>query len=141
MNEHTPGRPDARQPPSEGGVPDLAALDPTADPDRFDGIVSRIMEAARPELARRRELAAPLVYVSAWWRPALRAAAVIILVSAGLLVGFEHRAAGTAEVRGERTLRAELAAALGVPDALSGWVGGGEVPDPGELVLTLERER
>lgn len=141
MNENTTDRPDSRQPPSEREAPELAALDPTADPDRFDVLVGRIMEAARPELARRRQAADPLVYASAWWRPALRAAAVIVFVSVGLLVGFDHRSGESAEPRGERTLQAELAAALGVPDALAGWTGGGEVPDPGELVLTLERGR
>ena len=141
MNEDLPRRTDARRPPSKEEAPDLAALDPTADPDRFDVIVGRIMEAARPELARRRETADPLVSVSIWWRPAVRAAAAVVLVSAGLLVGFDHRAEGTAEPRGERTIRAELAAALGVPDALSGWMDRAEVPDPGELVLRLESGR
>ena len=141
MNENIPDSPDSMQPPSERKVPDLAALDPTADPERFDAVVGRIMEAARPELARRRQTADPLISVSIWWRPAVRAAAAVVLVSAGLLVGFDHRSTRTGEPRGERTMRAELAAALGVPDPLSGWMDRGEVPDPGELVLTLESGR
>lgn len=141
MSEEIPGRPESRQPLPQEEAPDLAALDPAADADRFDAVVSRIMEAAQPELARRRETADPLVSVSMWWRPAVRAAAAVVLVSAGLLAGFDHRSAARAEPRGERTIQAELAAALGVPDALSGWMGRGEVPAPDELVITLESER
>lgn len=141
MNEKTFGRSGSREPPPESEVPELSVLDPTADPDRFEAAVGRIMEAVEPELARRREAADPLVYVSSWWRPVVRLAATIALVSAGLLAGFDHRSDETAEPGGERTIRTELATALSVPDALSGWMEGGEWPDPGQLVLTLDGDR
>lgn len=141
MNENIPGRFDSRQPPPESEIPELAPLDPTADPDRFDVVVGRIMETAEPELARRRETADPLVSVSSWWRPVVRMAATIVLVSTGLLLGFDHRTAEIAQPRAERTIQTELATALGVPDALSDWMDRGGMPDPGELVLTLHGER
>lgn len=141
MNGNTPGRTDPRQPPLESKIPELAALDPTADPDRFDPVVGRIMEAVEPELARRREAADPLVSVSSWWRPVVPVAATIVLVSAGLLLSFDHRSGERGDPGEERTIQTELATALGVPDAISGWIDDGELPDPGEVVLTLDAER
>lgn len=141
MTEERKDRSEPGRPPHEPPIPELSALDPTAEADRFDDIVARITEDAGRELTRRRRTVDPLVSVAAWWRPGLRAAAAVILVSAGLLVALDGRSrdGGTAEEIAAS--QEEFASALGVPDALSGWVGRAEMPDPGDLVLTMGEER
>jgi hypothetical protein len=111
---------------------DLSALDPTRDRIGYERLVHRILEAAAPELARRRAAANPLVQLAAWARPALAAAAVIAVLAAGA-IAMAERYDGAQDPAGT------IADALGVPAPASDWLAEGRAPTTGDLVLAVER--
>lgn len=113
---------------------DLSALDPTRDRIGYERLVRRILEAAAPELARRRATANPLVQLAAWARPALAAAAVIALVALGTL-------AVTTRYETVQDPAGSIADALGVPAPAADWLTEGRAPTTGDLVLAVEGPR
>lgn len=140
MSNESQNRPGAGKSECEPPVSELSVLDPTAEADRFDDTVAGIMDAARPELARRERREDPLVSVAAWWPAVLRAASIVAVVSTGVLLGVDGGTGSDPAGGGAAASPDQLAAALGVPDALSRWVGRDELPEPGALILTVEAD-
>lgn len=118
---------------------DLSPLAATADPAAFEELVARIMEASAPELERRRQRAlrpAPglLSLVAGWTRPILAAAAVVALISTGVLQRAPGGAGGSTG-EGDWTTLPE---ALGLPSTVATWLDEGRTPTSRELVLAME---
>lgn len=133
---------DAVQSPSGDEVPlDLSALgmDPAAE--EREALVARIMAAAAPELERRGSGVLPirgapgaLGILSQWTRPILAAAALVGLLSTGVLQW--SPAAETASVaEAEPALLPEV---LGLPSTVATWLDEGRSPTTMDLVLAME---
>ncbi len=104
---------------------DLSAFDPTRDEAHFDRLVDSIMVRAADQLAERRASSSPLMQLVQWRRPMLAAAAVIAMVSVGVLwqvqsPGLEEETTGVAE-------------AIGVPSLLAQGIRNNELPTTAEL--------
>jgi hypothetical protein len=114
--------------------PHLAPLDPQRDPERWEALLGRTRAAAAHELGRRRFAAGPAAPLARWVRPALAAAAALVIAAAGLLAYAGERPAPAAALAAEPG----VGEAMGVPVSLAGWVEGGDgarseqllVPDP-----------
>ena len=109
---------------------DFSALNPTRDRARFDGLVGSIMEQASENLAERRVSGGPLYQLVQWRRPMLAAAAVIAVVSAGVLLrtegpGYTEESSGIAE-------------AIGVPGLLAQNIRNNELPTTIELLEAFQ---
>jgi hypothetical protein len=113
---------------------DFTALDPTAEPERFEETLGRIAVAAAAALAARRARASVFGQVADWWRPLLAAAAIAGIVSAATLALVERP---TAESESE----IGVAEAIGVPEQIAQWVRSDELPHPSELLTALEETR
>jgi hypothetical protein len=114
----------------EDGFRDLAPLDPSRDPDRWEAMISGITAAAAPELSRRARLPAPgmMMLLADWVRPTLSAAALMAAVAgAFLLTGTES----TADPE-------SLAAQFGYSTSVASWVDAESAPSVEEMVLGLE---
>ena len=112
---------------------DFSALDPTQDRDQFDGLVNSIMDRASDGLARRRVSSGPLNVLVQWKRPMLAAAAVIAVVSVGVLLRVE----GSESVE-EST---GIAEAIGVPSLLAQGVRNNDMPTTAELFEAFQEIR
>jgi hypothetical protein len=104
---------------------DCSALDPTRDHDRFDRLVGSILEQAADELANRRATSSPLMQLVNWKRPMLAAAAVLAMVSVGVLWQVE-----STEVEDDTT---GIAEAIGVPSLLAQGIRNNDMPTTAEL--------
>lgn len=115
----------------EDGFRDLAPLDPSRDPDRWEAMISGITAAAAPELARRARLPAPgmMMLLADWVRPTLGAAAVMMAAAGAFLL------TGTDSAPAEGT---SLASQLGYSTSVAGWVDAESAPSVEEMVLGLE---
>jgi hypothetical protein len=102
---------------------DLSALDPRADPVRWEAMVAGVLARAAPAALRERGL---LAVLAGWARPTLAAASFAGLVSAGLLAWTLERGAGDA-------LPQTLAESL-LPQPLGQWVAEGRMPAEGDLL-------
>lgn len=111
---------------------DFSPLDPTRDPERFDGIVRSIVGSASSQLVARRARATVFGQVSLWWRPLLAAAAITGVVALAALARLDDSAQAAAPTG--------LAEALGVPDPIAEWVRSDQVPTATELLIGLEGE-
>lgn len=126
---------------------DLSALDPTADPERFEPLIRSIAARAASELERRsgQHTRAPgqpfdgpaiqvVQVIRDWQRVLWPVAAVIALASLATLRLVEPPSAanGSAE--------SQLAEALGVPTYIASWVASDQIPDPAELVFSTEEQ-
>ncbi len=111
---------------------DLAPLDPERDSARWERMVSGVMAAAGPELARRAGLPQPgvLLLLSDWLRPTVSTAALLAAAAAAFLV--------TQEAAAPAAAGAGLADALGYPTAVAEWMDGGQAPSLEALVVDLE---
>jgi len=109
----------------DDGRIDFSALDPTRDQDRFDRLVGSIMEQSADGLASRRASTSPLMQLVNWKRPMLAAAAVIAMISVGVLWQVQ-----SPEVEEDATGVAE---AMGVPSLLAQGLRGDEMPTMAEL--------
>lgn len=107
---------------------DFSSLDPTRDLDRFDRLVGSIMEQSGDELAHRRATSNPLMQLVNWKRPMLAAAAVIAMVSVGVLFGVEGSSG--VEYAEEST---GIAEAIGVPTLLAQGIRNNDMPTTAEL--------
>ena len=104
---------------------DFSSLDPTRDQNRFDQLVGSIMEQAADELANRTATSNPLMQLVNWKRPMLAAAAVIAMVSVGVLLQVE-----SPEVEEDTT---GIAEAIGVPSLLAQGIRNNDMPTTAEL--------
>jgi hypothetical protein len=114
----------------EDGFRDLAPLDPSRDPDRWEAMISGITAAAAPELARRARLPAPgmMMLLADWVRPTLSAAAIITAAAGAFLLTGTDSAAETGS----------LATQFGYSSSVASWVDAESAPSVEEMVLGLE---
>ncbi len=101
--------------------------------ERRERLVTSIMEAALPELARRRQVAGPWAVLDRWTRELVAAAAIVAALAATALsrvgVGVEPAEAQVLTV----------ADAL-VPEAVAHWLESGDGPVVGDLIIEFEPE-
>lgn len=110
-------------------------LDPAVDPERWENAVGTIMEAARPELARRARQRGALDVLEGWARPVFALAASLVLVaSAAILSASQDEAVGLAE---SGTSLNTVAEAL-VPSEVAAWLEVGHTLSADELVTALD---
>ncbi len=110
---------------------DFSGLDPTADGGYFDRLVDRIGAAAAPELARRRLRQSVWWQVTVWRKPVFAFSIATLLVMIGLtqFTGLFRDSDANAD---------ELAIALGVPDAMTGWVITDTIPTTAQVLFPGE---
>ena len=111
----------------------LGPLRPDATPGRLNRRIGTLIDAAGPELTRRRARRDVLSQIAEWRRPTLLAAIILVAISVGLVLR-DRRARPTREA-----VTTSLAATVGVPDPLAGWAEG-ESPEMMSLVLLSWRE-
>ena len=110
--------------------PQPGDLNPVIEPDRWEHLVNRIHTRAVPRLAERRREPGLLEVVAEWARPALAAAAsVLLLVGAGsvALDGDQAPPSGS-------TTFAEAV----VPGTFARWLSGESQPTVADLMIALE---
>jgi hypothetical protein len=108
---------------------DLGAL--RLDDIRRAQLVAAIMERAGPELLRREAIDVnPMVILSEWLRPALAAAAVVVLICGSLL-------ALTLDAPGPSV---GLTDVLAVPRPANEWLVGERAPTISDLLIAMESE-
>lgn len=108
---------------------DLSALGLTTG--RHEALAARIVERGAPILARHRAARGPLSVLAAWMRPALAAAAVVMIAALGALLGNRPREAAAVPTTTE---------ALGFPAPVVAWAEAGRAPSLEELVVTMNPE-
>ena len=120
---------------------DLSPLGVDRETAEREALVARIMAAAAPELERRgsgvipiRKARGALGVLSQWSRPILAAAAVVGLLSTGVLRWTPGSEAGTV-VEAETALLPEV---LGLPSTVATWLDEGRAPTRMDLVLAME---
>lgn len=113
----------------------LAALDPAADVERWEGIVGSIMERAEPELHRRRVASRSILHLLAGWaRPALAAAAILAAISTALLtLDVAPPAQPLAVQPGPGIIET-----LQIPEPVATWLTEERGPTVDDLLLALE---
>ena len=118
----------------EDGFRDLAPLDPSGDPERWERMVGSITRAAAPELARRSRSVSPALLLqqqlSDWMRPIFSTAGVLAAAAGVLLLMGRPGADLTAD--------AGVSAALGYPDPIAAWVEAEYTPSVEELLVAFE---
>ena len=97
-----------------------------------DRLVASIMEAALPELARRRKAAGPWGVLDRWSRELVAAAAIVAALAVTALV--QMSAGGPAEAQ-----VLTVADAL-VPESVAEWLESGEGPGAGDLLVDFAEE-
>lgn len=115
----------------DGDRLDLSALDPTADGERFEGTVARIMARAAPELRRRAAREGLFGALADWAWPALSAAAVLALLSGAAL------ALARQEVSAEETI-VTVVDAMELAEPVSRWIVEDRTPTTSDLIFALE---
>lgn len=113
----------------------LSALDPAADPERWEYLIQSIAENAKPELARRAAVVrSPLLLLAAWARPMLSAAATLAAISTLALATMSREQEGAAlQVGG-------MIEELQVPAPLATWLTEERAPTVDDLILALDGE-
>lgn len=110
---------------------DLSALE--LDDERREWLAAAVMRTAAAELARRASAdVSPMLVLSRWLRPALAAAAVLAVLSAGVLTRYAVPAGGEPGPG--------LAAALEVPAPADAWLVGERSPTVTDLLIAMESE-
>lgn len=122
---------------------DLSSLGLERETAEREALVARIMAAAAPELERRGSGVVPLRaapgalgVLSQWSRPILAAAAVVGLLSTGVLRWTPGSETGTGAVAEAET--ALLPEVLGLPTTVATWLDEGRAPTTMDLVLAME---
>jgi hypothetical protein len=110
---------------------DCSGLDPLRDDESFGRIVSRITAAAAPELARRRLRESVWWQVAAWRKPVLAVGLTMLL----LMIGVTQFTGLFDDPKAEAD---ELTAALGVPDAMTGWIIADTIPTTAQVLFPGE---
>jgi hypothetical protein len=121
----------------EDELRDLAPLDPSANEARWARMVAGISAAAAPELGRRAALPEPglLVLLAGYVRPAVSAAALLAAAASAVLIASGGPAAA---VDAERPSQAQVAAGLGYPAPVAGWLDPRETPSTGEMLAAMQ---
>lgn len=114
------GRPDSD--------PVVFELDPTLNPDRWESMMARIMERARPILAARRQQTLEGT-LSRWRRPVMLGSAGLAAAAAAVLLLLPGGDAGADEVSFAEVM---------MPWNIAAWMEGDYAPTAGELVLAVE---
>jgi hypothetical protein len=113
---------------------DLSALDPAADQEHWERVITNIRERALPELARRAAARSPLLLLASWARPMLSAAAALAAISITTL---------TMASRGPEPAMPETAGLveeLQVPTPLATWMTEERASSIDDLILALDDE-
>jgi hypothetical protein len=110
---------------------DFSAVDPTKDEEHFERLVSSIVHEAAPELARRVGRLTVVAQVGQWFQPLLAAAAVIIVVSLGVLWQLGGNGSTVLAESG-------IEESLGVPAQVASWIRSDELPTTSDLLETIE---
>lgn len=113
---------------------DFSAVDPTKDEAHFEELVSSIVGDAEVELERRRGRLTVVAQVGQWWRPLLAAAAVIIVVSLGVL----WQLGGNGGASGIVATETGIEETLGVPAQVASWIRSDQLPTTSDLLETIE---
>lgn len=108
---------------------DLSPLDPTADPARFERLLSAVVSDAVAARATRPPLPSTLLDLTRWTRPLLALAATIAVVASTVLFSLRPPAPES------------LAESVGVPRAMAEWVELGEHPSAAALVAAFGEVR
>ncbi len=101
--------------------------------ERRERLVTSIVEAALPELARRRQAAGPWAVLDQWTRELVAAAAIVAALAATALTQV-----GMSAVPGEEPVLT-VADAL-VPEAVAEWLVSGDGPVVGDLIIEFVRD-
>ena len=105
---------------------DLSSFD--LAPERRAALIAAIRTRGEPILARYAQRS-PLVVLADWLRPALAAAALVVLIALGALIA----------TRGEDTSSSpSTSEALGFPGPVVAWAESGRAPSLEELVISFE---
>ena len=113
---------------------DFSAVDPIKDEVHFERLISSIVRDAAPELALRRGRLTVVAQVGQWWRPLMAAAAVIIVVSLGILWQLGGNGGASSMVATESGIE-EM---LGVPAQVASWIRSDQLPTTSDLLETIE---
>lgn len=108
---------------------DLTALDLTSP--RHEALTARILERSALILARYGRRRSPVTVLASWIRPALAAAALVIVAALAALLSERPRDAGAVTTTSE---------ALGFPAPVVAWTEGAGAPSLEELVVSLDLE-
>ncbi len=108
--------------------PTAFELDPEIHPDRWESMVARIMERARPILEARRQQTLEGT-LSRWRRPVMLGSAGLAAAAAAVLLWLPGGDAGTDEVSFAEVM---------MPWPVAAWMEGSYAPTAGELVLAIE---
>lgn len=110
---------------------DLSPLDPAADELEWRRRVAAVVRAAGPELARRSRRVSPVAAVSEWARPAMAAAAALVLLATAALTMIEREQAPVVVTAG-------VTEALELPAPAMAWLAEGRPPSVADLVTEIE---
>jgi len=110
---------------------DLSALDPTADGERYEAMVSRIMERAAPELRRRAARESLFGALADWAWPALSAAAVLALLSGAALALTRQQVSADDNI-------VTVLDAMELAEPVSRWIVEERTPTTSDLIFALE---
>ena len=114
-----------------GPEPRPGDLDPLEEPDHWEALVGAIGARAAPRLAARREPAGVLDVVVGWARPALAAAASLVLMAPAAAMAYERP--GTEEASAELVLARAV-----MPSTFAGWITGTAEPTVADLARSLD---
>ncbi len=105
---------------------DFSPLDPLGDPAREERVVSAVM--ARISVSPRTHAEGVWQSIAAFMRPALAAAAVIVVASGSALVYAQRAESAPTSV-------ADVTESVGLSPPIAAWVAGGVAPSAGDLVV------
>ena len=108
--------------------PVVFELDPALNPDRWESVMARIMERARPILEARRQQTLEGT-LSRWRRPVMLGSAGLAAAAAAVLLLLPAGGAGADEVSFAEVM---------MPWTVAAWMEGDYAPTAGELVLAVE---
>jgi hypothetical protein len=112
---------------------DLSPLDPSRNAARWERLIGRIMENARPELARRATDAGVLSLLGNWAWPTLAAAGLAALLSGAALALTRHPARGAENTDG-------IVHFLGIAEPVAIWLDTERAPTSEDVMLLVEGE-
>lgn len=109
---------------------DLSVIDPLSDAHE-ERLVRAITRRAGPELMRRAAQNSPIALVASWARPALAAAAVMVVLSSSVL-------RMTRDARFAQTPDYGIVEALHLPAPVADWIVEDRTPTVRDLILVIE---
>ncbi len=110
---------------------DLSSLDPSRNVTRWERLIGRIMERARPELALRSSDSGVLSLLGKWAWPALAAAGVVAVVS-GAALALTRRQVQDADITDG------IVHFLGIAEPVSVWLDTERAPTTDDVILLVE---